>query len=83
MKFGVKNIRDGEISYETTDSVRADEAKCTVEGKFFESEKRLSFKIFKHNIKNNTFNIILGIIGILYVELSVTYHQLVADGVYN
>lgn len=54
-KFGTKNMVTDEISYNYADSNRHDENICGKEGKYFEEEKNINLKIFKHQILNNWF----------------------------
>jgi hypothetical protein len=49
-KFGEKNILTDEIIYDYADSCRSDEAKCGKEGNYFEEEKNIEGKIFRHKI---------------------------------
>jgi hypothetical protein len=49
-KFGVKNIITDEITYQFADLARNDETKCGNEGKYFEEEKNIRFKIFRYEI---------------------------------
>jgi len=48
--FGYKNIITDKITYDFADSCRNDETKCGNEGRNFEEEKNLHFKILKHSI---------------------------------
>ena len=48
--FGYKNIITDEITYDYADSCRNDETKCGKEGRYFEEEENLNFKIVKHSI---------------------------------
>lgn len=47
-KFGTKNIVSDKIHYEYADNCRRDESKCGKEGRYFEPEPNLSWKIGKH-----------------------------------
>ena len=49
-KFGEKNIITDEIIYDYADSCRRDESKCGKEGNYFEEEKNIEGKIFRHKI---------------------------------
>jgi len=49
-KFGEKNIITDEICYDFVDTCRKDELKCGKEGRYFEAEKNVGFKIFRHRI---------------------------------
>jgi hypothetical protein len=67
-KFGNKDIITDKISYnDFADMSRQDGKKCGNEGKYFELEKNLQFKIFMHQIIHNLPNII--IISTLVVQL--------------
>ena len=52
-KFGKKDIITDDISYSFVDSTRNDNNKCGLEGKYFEEEKYIKLKIFKHKLINN------------------------------
>lgn len=52
-KFGTKNIVTDEIKYDYADFCRKDELKCGETGKYFEIEKKLVFKIVKHELLHN------------------------------
>jgi hypothetical protein len=60
-KFGNKDILTDKISFDYADRCRSDKTKCGEEGKYFEAEKNINLKIFKHkfvsNIPNNVFTI--------------------------
>ena len=47
-KFGEKNILTGDIEYKSASYCRKDEQKCGEQGKYFEQEPNLKFKMFKH-----------------------------------
>ena len=49
-KFPNKNIITNKIYYDSTFTVRNDENKCGNEGKYFEQNKNIQFKIFTHKI---------------------------------
>jgi hypothetical protein len=49
-KFGEKNIVSDEITYDYADICRRDESKCGKEGVFFEEEKNVEIKVFKHKL---------------------------------
>jgi len=49
-KFGEKNILTDEITYDYADSCRREESKCGKEGVFFEEEKNVEIKVFKHKM---------------------------------
>ena len=51
--FGTKNIITNEINYDFADSCRNSEEKCGKEAKYFEEEKNINLKIYKHQIINN------------------------------
>ena len=69
-KFGEKNIITDKIKIDYADMCRKDESKCGLNGKYFEKEKNVNIKMFKHTIqKNMHFLLILSIsisISILY-----------------
>ena len=52
-KFGEKNIITDIITYNFADLCRNDESMCGNEGKYFEEEKNIKFKITKHKIISN------------------------------
>ena len=52
-KFGEKNIITDEVTYNFADFCRNDETKCGKEGKYFEKEKNIKFKIFRYKIISN------------------------------
>ena len=58
-KFDTKNILTDTVSYNYADMSRRDETKCGNEGKYFEQEKNIEFKIFIHNEIRNLPNIII------------------------
>lgn len=47
--FGVKNIENNVINYDSAFLCREDTNKCGIEGKYFQEEENLYFKIFLHN----------------------------------
>jgi len=49
-KFGEKNIFTDEITYGYASASRNSENKCGEEGKYFEPEKNIDLKIFKHKM---------------------------------
>ena len=49
-KFGEKNIVTDKITYDYAELSRRDETKCGKDGNFFEEEKDISGKIFRHKI---------------------------------
>jgi hypothetical protein len=49
-KFGKKDIITDIIRYNFADFCRNDESMCGNEGKYFEEEKNIKFKIFKYKI---------------------------------
>jgi hypothetical protein len=51
-KFGDKNILSDEIKYDYVKICRLDETKCGLQGKYFNEEKNVDFKIWKHSISN-------------------------------
>lgn len=52
-KFGKKDIITDEITYNYADSCRSNENMCGKEGKYFEEEKNIKFKIAKYKIISN------------------------------
>ena len=52
-KFGEKNIISDKVTYDYVDVCRLDTTKCGPEGKYFEKEKNINFKILKHFIVSN------------------------------
>ena len=52
-KFGSKDIITDEITYDFVDSCRDDESRCGKNGKYFEEEKNIDWKIIKHKITSN------------------------------
>jgi hypothetical protein len=59
-KFGTKDILTDKISYnDYADMTRHDETKCGIEGKYFENEKHINFKIVRHQFIKNLPNIII------------------------
>jgi Pyruvate/2-oxoacid:ferredoxin oxidoreductase delta subunit len=49
-KFGEKNIVTDEITYDYADNCRIEESKCGKEGIYFEEEKNVGIKVFKHKM---------------------------------
>ena len=49
IKFGEKNLKDGSIQYEFSDSCRNDIQKCGEDGKEFEKENNLILKKVNHH----------------------------------
>ena len=59
-KFGTKDIITNTISYnDYADTTRQDETKCGIEGKYFEEEKNINFKIVRHQFIKNLPNILI------------------------
>jgi hypothetical protein len=52
-KFGVKDIITDKITYNFANFCRDDETMCGKEGKYFEKEKNIRFKVFRHKIISN------------------------------
>jgi hypothetical protein len=52
-KFGEKNIFTDEITYGYASASRNSENKCGEQGKYFEPERNINLKIFKHKIVTN------------------------------
>ena len=50
VKFGEKNIFTDEITYDYASISRNNENKCGEEGKYFEPERNIDLKIFKHKM---------------------------------
>lgn len=66
-KFGTKNFVDDKITYSYADATRSDEEKCGREGKYFENDEQVKYKIVKHVIVNNipfTFSMLLPFVSI-------------------
>jgi len=51
--FGTKDVITDKITYDYADLCRNDESKCGKEGKFFEKEENINFKILKHKLFTN------------------------------
>ena len=49
LKYGEKNLQDGNIVYDFSDSCRKDITKCGEDGKEFEKENNLLFKKVNHH----------------------------------
>ena len=47
--FGNKDIISDEVTMDYADLCRKDESKCGIEGKYFEKEPNLEFKMWKHS----------------------------------
>lgn len=58
-KFGTKDVITDQIVYDFADMSRQNENKCGNEGKYFELEKNVEFKIFIHQILKNLPNILI------------------------
>ena len=58
-KFGEKNIVNGTIHYDYADDCRYIERKCGKEGKHFEPEPNLEWKMWKHAFQSNRLVIFL------------------------
>ena len=52
-KFGNKDIITDKITYDYVDLCRKDETKCGINGKYFEEDKNLPIKKFKHTVVSN------------------------------
>ena len=59
-KFGNKDLITDEITYDLVETCRNDENLCGNNGKYFEKEKNLQLKIFKHKIINIFPSVFLG-----------------------
>jgi hypothetical protein len=74
-KFGNKDIITGEITNDFVDFCRKDESQCGKEGKYFEKEPNLDWKIWKHKFDSNLYNniftlsILLSIFATAYVNV--------------
>lgn len=51
--FGTKNIQSDEIEYDFASLCRGDENKCGLNGKYFEQEANVEFKILLHSFVKN------------------------------
>lgn len=69
-KFGVKNIVTDKIEYSIASSCREDKEKCGKEGKYFEEEPNIGWKITKHNVKSRN---ALAVVGSTYIFLVVSF----------
>lgn len=58
-KFGTKDVITDELVYDFAVMTRTNENKCGNEGKYFELEKNIEFKIFMHQIIKNLPNILI------------------------
>jgi len=47
-QFGQRDVITDKITYDYVDTVRYDESKCGQNGKYFELEKNIQLKIWKH-----------------------------------
>jgi hypothetical protein len=65
-KFGTKDVITDKIVYDFADMSRTNENKCGNEGKYFELEKFVEFKIFMHQLIKNLPNIL--IVSILVIQ---------------
>ena len=52
-KFGQKDVVTDIVTYTYADLSRYDSTKCGIEGKYFEEEKNIKSKIYKHKILSN------------------------------
>jgi len=69
-KFGSKDIITDEITYDFVDFCRDDETRCGKNGKYFEEEKNIDWKIIKHKITSNYIQgITLAILVSLYINI--------------
>jgi len=72
-KFGTKDLLTDKIVYtDFADMSRINENKCGNEGKYFEPEKNVGFKIFMHQIIRNLPNILL--LTTLVIQLFSLFH---------
>ena len=53
--FGDKNIVNDEITYEYADQCRRDINKCGKEGKYFEEDVNLPYKILVHKVTSTSY----------------------------
>lgn len=60
-KFGKKDIITDKITYDYVETSRNDSSKCGSEGKYFEKEYNLGYKMFKYNIFSDAYLYLLGI----------------------
>jgi hypothetical protein len=72
-KFGTKDLLTDKIVYtDFADMSRSNENKCGNEGKYFEPEKNVGFKILMHEIIRNLPNILL--LTTLVIQLFSLFH---------
>jgi len=59
-KFGEKDINTGQISFDFANDCRRDEEKCGKQGKYFEKDPNLNFRLLKYTLVNNIPSILVG-----------------------
>jgi len=69
--FGGKDLLTGRILYDDATSVRQDESKCTVHGRYFVGEKLHLKKMGYHIQKNLVFLLSIGFIVSVYYGISI------------
>jgi hypothetical protein len=72
MYFGDKNIVTEEITYDYANNCRDDENKCGINGVYFNEEKNLKLKLFKHKIRSDI-KIQFGILLIFVIFFKIFY----------
>lgn len=73
-KFGKKDIITNKITYDYVETSRNDFSKCGVEGKYFEKEYNIGYKMFKHKIFSNLYLLGFGISS-LFLLYSINYRK--------
>jgi hypothetical protein len=63
--YGGKDLHTGIILYDDAHSVRQDESKCSVAGKYFVGEKNLLSKKINYHVQQNKY-LMLGLITLVY-----------------
>lgn len=69
-KFGEKNIITNKIKYDYADLCRLDEDKCGPKGIYFEEEKNIKWKIFKHIITRPLILTAIWVVFIIVITIS-------------
>lgn len=66
-KFGEKNIITDKIRFDYADMCRKDDSKCGYIGKYFEEEKNIKIKMFKHTLQENSHILLIISFSTLYL----------------
>lgn len=66
-KFGEKDINTGQISFDFANECRRDEEKCGKQGKHFEQEPNLNFRLLKHTLVNNVPSLLVAFSSIMII----------------